>query len=104
MGAETADISIAWQEHEGPCIARKNGYDILHCEMCGFRHAVPLPDPADIERAYRESYYADEKPTFLAHAAEDQHWFELAQNDRLESFERILGPGRRRLPAIRTGP
>ena len=104
MGAEIAQISIAWAAHEGPCVARKDGFDIIHCEMCGFRHAVPLPNPADLEREYRETYYAEEKPTFLAHAGEDQQWGELAQTDRLESFERILGPGRRRLLDIGSGP
>jgi SAM-dependent methyltransferase len=104
MGAEIAQISIAWAAHEGPCVARKDGFDIIHCAMCGFRHAVPLPNPADLEREYRETYYAEEKPTFLAHAGEDQQWGELAQSDRLESFERILGPGRRRLLDIGSGP
>ena len=104
MGAEIAQISIAWAAHEGPCVARKDGFDIIHCAMCGFRHAVPLPNPADLEREYRETYYAEEKPTFLAHAGEDQQWGELAQTDRLESFERILGPGRRRLLDIGSGP
>lgn len=104
MGAEIAHVSIAWADHEGPCVARKNGFDIIHCEMCGFRHAVPLPDPAAMEREYRETYYSDEKPTFLAHAGEDQQWGELAQTDRLECFERILGPSRRRLLDIGSGP
>src|SRR5450432_3684442 len=97
MSAATAQITIAWQGHEGPRIARKAGYDIVHCGRCGFRHAVPLPGPAQLEREYRETYYAERKPTFLAHAGEDQRWAELAQTDRLESFERILGSGRRRL-------
>lgn len=104
MGAEKAQIAIAWADHEGPCVARKNRYDIIHCEMCGFRHAVPLPSTADLEREYRETYYAEEKPTFLAHAGEDQQWGELAQTDRLEAFERILGPSRRRLLDIGSGP
>ncbi len=104
MGAEIAKISIAWAEHEGPCIARKRGYDIIHCELCGYRHAVPLPSPAQLEREYRETYYGDEKPTFLAHAGEDQQWAEIAQTDRLESFERILGPGRRRILDVGSGP
>ncbi len=104
MGAEKAQIAIAWADHEGPCVARKNRYDIIHCEMCGFRHAVPLPSAADLEREYRETYYAQEKPTFLAHAGEDQQWGELAQTDRLEAFERILGPSRRRLLDIGSGP
>ena len=56
---------------------------------CGFKHALPLPDPATLEREYRDNYYADEKPNFIAHAGEDQPWFELAQTDRLETFEKL---------------
>ncbi|MEJ1968012.1 MAG: class I SAM-dependent methyltransferase [Rhizomicrobium sp.] len=104
MGVETAEITVSWAAHEGPCVARKDGYDVIHCAMCGFCHAVPLPSPAALEREYRETYYGEEKPTFLTHAGEDQSWAELAQTDRLESFERILGPGRRRLLDIGSGP
>src|ERR1700709_2411958 len=104
MDAQIADTAINWQAHEGPCVARKDGFDLIQCAPCGFRHAVPLPSAADLEREYRETYYAQEKPTFLAHAGEDQEWGALAQGDRLESFERILGPGRRRLLDIGSGP
>ncbi|HEX3811043.1 MAG TPA: class I SAM-dependent methyltransferase [Rhizomicrobium sp.] len=93
MGAATTEKAITWQGHSGPHVASANGYDVIACEACGFRHAVPLPSAADLEREYREAYYRDEKPTFLAHAAEDQDWAELAQNDRLEIFERLT-PGR----------
>jgi len=95
---------VIWQIHQGPRLAAVNGFDIIACEMCGFRHAVPLPDPAALEQEYREKYYVQEKPTFLAHAAEDQEWANLAQSDRLESFARVLGAGRRRLLDIGSGP
>lgn len=95
---------IAWKTHRGPRLANANGHDIIACGACGFAHAVPLPDPATLEREYRENYYAEEKPTFLSHAGEDQEWAILAQSDRLEAFERILGPGRRRLLDIGSGP
>ncbi len=88
--------------HNGPRIARAQNHDIIDCFDCGFKHALPLPDPAALEREYRENYYADEKPNFIAHAGEDQAWFELAQNDRLEIFEKLL-PGRKLLD-IGCGP
>lgn len=103
VGAEVETVVI-WQTHQGPRVAAANGYDIISCEMCGFRHAVPLPEPAALEQEYRENYYVAEKPTFLVHAGEDQEWSKLAQVDRLESFERILGRGRRRLLDIGSGP
>ncbi|HEY1837286.1 MAG: class I SAM-dependent methyltransferase [Rhizomicrobium sp.] len=102
MSSQSAKNSIA--AHEGALVARKSGYDIIHCATCGFRHVVPLPDPADLEREYSEKYYSEEKPTYLVHAAEDQQWAELSQHDRLESFEKILGSRRRRLLDIGSGP
>jgi SAM-dependent methyltransferase len=104
MGAAAADTAIAWQGHAGERLAHVAGHDIVQCTACGFRHAVPLPDAAALEQAYRESYYAEEKPTFLSHAGEDQAWAELAQTDRLEIFERRLGPARRHLLDIGSGP
>ncbi|HEY4264555.1 MAG TPA: class I SAM-dependent methyltransferase [Micropepsaceae bacterium] len=109
MGAIAAKTIISWSasdgaSHDGPLISRKNGYDVIACDVCGFRHVVPLPDPDALERTYREAYYSEEKPTFLVHAGEDQEWAELAQRDRLESFERLLPPGQRRILDIGCGP
>jgi SAM-dependent methyltransferase len=95
---------LSWQQHEGPFLARVKDFDIIACQACGFRHAVPLPSPESLGETYRETYYSAEKPTFLARSAEDQDWAVLAQRDRLESFEEILGPSRRRLLDIGCGP
>jgi SAM-dependent methyltransferase len=104
MTAATAETAIEWQGHSGPRLAHVKGHDIVDCGICGFRHAVPLPEPAALEHAYRENYYAEEKPTFLSYAGEDQAWAELAQIDRLEIFERALEPARRKLLDIGSGP
>lgn len=101
-----ASVSEFMQDgrHNGPRIAHAHGHDVIDCFDCGFRHVLPLPDPAALEREYRDNYYQDEKPNFIAHAGEDQAWFELAQGDRLEIFEKLLGPSRRRLLDIGCGP
>ena len=109
MGANAAKTTIAWtgyddSSHEGELITRSKGHDIIACDVCGFRHVVPLPDPSELERAYREAYYTEEKPTFLAHAAEDAEWSSLSYRDRLESFEKLLPPERRKLLDIGCGP
>jgi SAM-dependent methyltransferase len=104
MGAASVETEIAWGNHRGARLAHIKGHDILDCATCGFKHAVPLPTPAALEDAYRETYYAEEKPTFLVHAGEDQDWAELAQTDRLEIFEQHLPSTRRRLLDIGSGP
>ena len=109
MGATAARTVVSWtghdgHDHDGPLITRAKGYDVIGCALCGFRHVVPLPDAAELERAYREAYYREEKPNFLAHAGEDQEWAELAQKDRLECFERLLPETKRRLLDVGSGP
>ena len=98
-----ADDELEWNGHRGRPIAHANGYDIIGCAACGFRHAVPLPDPAALAREYGEAYYRDAKPTYLTHAREDQDWARLAQDDRLATIERAAG-GRGTLIEIGSGP
>lgn len=76
--------------HRGPVIDRVQGYDIIDCEACRFRHVLQLPTPEELKAAYSESYYRDEKPTYLARAQEDAEWQQLAWQDRLSLFEDLL--------------
>jgi SAM-dependent methyltransferase len=96
--------TIIWNAHEGERVTRAGDFDIIACVACGFRHAVPLPDPVELDGVYREEYYTLEKPNFIAYAQEDQEWAELAQTDRLAIFERLLPRERRRLLDIGCGP
>jgi SAM-dependent methyltransferase len=98
------DTSVCAPRHEGPKLARIKDFDIIACTACGFIHATPLPDPADLVATYRDTYYVEEKPDFLSHSAEDQAWGEMFQLDRLAIFERLLPPDRRRLLDIGSGP
>jgi SAM-dependent methyltransferase len=104
MSAGAAEAKIVRGDHYGPKVASAKGYDIVDCATCGFRHVVPLPSESELTDAYRQDYYASEKPAFLAHAVEDQAWAELSQIDRLELIEQILPAGRRRLLDIGSGP
>jgi len=103
MAIAAVEPIIAWQAHEGRRVARIKGYDIIQCEICGFRHVLPLPDPAEFEAARRRANFKEETLSFPPKNSDDHVWSELAYNDRLESFERILGPQRRRLLDIGSG-
>jgi SAM-dependent methyltransferase len=109
MSAVAAETVISWtdssgRDHNGALITRAKGYDIIACAMCGFRHVAPLPTEAELEHAYREAYYTEEKPSFIAYAGEDEEWQALASRDRLEAFERILPGSRRRILDVGCGP
>jgi len=104
MNIAAAETVVAWNDHEGPRVSRAKGFDVISCTSCGFRHIVPLPEHDTLEVIYAQAYYEKDKPTFLAHAGEDQEWAILAQTDRLEAMEEILGPLRRRILDIGCGP
>ncbi len=95
---------IVWNGHAGPAVGRANGMDIIACAVCGFRHAAPLPDPAETAREYAESYYAEAKPTYLADADADQQWAKLFQDDRLDAIARAAGRQTGTLIEIGSGP
>jgi SAM-dependent methyltransferase len=103
MGIAAAETIVAWQSHEGPRIARAHGHDIIHCVMCGFRHIVPLPDAGTFEHRYRDVYARNPSAAMTLPSQDDESWAEVGHSDLLESFERLLGPSRRRLLDIGSG-
>lgn len=44
---------ICWDEQ---------GYRIIDCKSCGFKHIYPIPGVRDLEDFYREKYFRDVKP------------------------------------------
>ncbi len=86
MTTETADI-----RHHGPTLGETKGYTLIDCQVCGFAHVLPLPDPEVLERAYREDYYSQEKPDALAHQTEDRAWLDLVHGERAELLAAHLG-------------
>src|SRR5258705_13539647 len=109
MGAIAANTVVSWTDsdggdHDGSLVTRAKGFDVIACAICGFRHVIPLPETAELEHAYRDTYDTGEKPAFLAPEGEDLDWASLASSDRLDSFERLLPRDRRRLLDFGCGP
>ena len=93
-----------WQQHLGPLIDTKDGFDIIDCSTCGFRHIVPIPTIEELEQVYRKDYYSIDKPMYLEDVTRDLSWWHLIYQDRYEEFERLLDPERRRLLDVGSGP
>jgi SAM-dependent methyltransferase len=94
---------IAWQGHRGVALDAANGFTVVDCAACGFKHVVPVPTPAELAEVYRHDYYATEKPLYIQHHVEDREWLELVAAERYETFERLLGR-RGRLLDVGSGP
>ena len=90
--------------HKGPVIDSANGYEIIECEQCGFKHVVPIPTPEELNVLYRDKYYLDEKPDYFKEVEEDLEWWKATCVNYYKIFERLLKDDARSLLEIGSGP
>lgn len=93
-----------WQNHQGFLLDSVNGFDVIECEACRFKHIVPIPTQAELEAVYRQEYYSVEKPLYLERHREDLEWWNLVYSERYDTFEKLLSPDRRRILDVGSGP
>lgn len=89
--------------HQGDLVDSIEGHQVIDCRSCGLRHILPLPDPAELERLYRDRYFSQENPKHLEQRQEDQAWWDLVYQDRCDSFQQLLGPGPHRVLDVGSG-
>jgi len=93
-----------WQNHSGPTLDSAQGFDVVECALCGFKHIVPIPTPEELVEIYRQEYYSLEKPLYLERHREDLDWWNLVYSERYDTFEEHLPPHRRRILDVGSGP
>jgi len=93
-----------WQNHTGPILDSVKGFDVIECEVCGFKHIVPIPTPEELGVMYKQEYYTAEKPLYLERHQEDLDWWNLVYSERYDTFEELLPSDRRRLLDVGSGP
>ena len=76
-----------WKGHEGSVVASANGFDVIDCRLCLFKHIIPIPSDEELEETYRHDYYTKEKPLYIERYREDLDWWNLVYTQRYEIFE-----------------
>lgn len=93
-----------WGDHCGAVLDTVNGFDVIDCCSCNFRHIVPIPTNGELESIYRTDYYSVTKPFYLSQYLEDLDWWNLVYGERYDTFEELLPPERRRVLDVGSGP
>lgn len=91
-------------EHYGEVIDSKDGFDVIECKTCGFKHVIPIPTPEELNKLYKEEFYSTEKPTYFKSTEEDLEWWNLTYRNYYKMFEKYVSEGNRRLLEIGSGP
>ena len=84
-------------EHAGPIIARRGEHAVRDCTTCGWAHLDPIPDEAELALMYERTYYQEHNPGWLDKDRAEQAYWDLEHADKLDDWERLLGPGPQRL-------
>ncbi len=92
------------EKHTGPVLEKKGEYTVIDCEVCGFAHLLPIPDPATIEHMYRESYYSTMLPDYIERHTQDQAWWQFVHGTRLDTMGTLLPAYTKRILDIGSGP
>lgn len=96
---------IQWHDHEGEVIATENGFDVIDCTCCGFRHIVPIPTVEELTEVYSHDYYSVEKPLYIERVHEDQPWWRQVYDERLNTLEDGFSSGStKRILDVGCGP
>jgi len=99
-----AEHKEKWQGHKGDILNSVNGFTVIDCENCQFKHAIPIPTEKELTEFYQNEFYSLEKPLYVERMIEDLDWWNLCYNDRYDSFEELLPSDRRNILDIGSGP
>ncbi len=89
--------------HTGSVVDTKDGYDVLDCERCGFKHLMPIPSAASLDEVYRNQFYEDYTPSYIARQEEDLAWWTEVYRDRLSTLASIVHAQPRRILEVGAG-
>lgn len=74
--------------HKGKILDTKDGYSVIECVSCGFKHVNPLPSEKNLAKLYKQEFYSTEKPDYFKNAKEDFSWWMETYNNYFALLER----------------
>lgn len=93
---------VLGRDHAGDIVVTVDGFDVIECNACGFKHISPLLNDEDIKKFYTEKYYTEEKSDYIKEAEEDKEWWLLTYDHYYDIIEKHTSG--RRLLDIGSGP
>jgi SAM-dependent methyltransferase len=91
-----------WQNHAGLILDSVNGFDVIECDTCGFKHIIPIPTEKEMKEYYTNQF-VPERPLYVERMYEDIDWWRLQFSEQYDLFEKYLQPGRRDILDIGCG-
>lgn len=88
--------------HTGKVLDKKDGFSVIECTLCGFKHITPLLSEEELVAFYKKDFYSQGKPNYFKETKEDLLWWMATYNNYYSLLERYT-KGRKILD-IGSGP
>ncbi len=102
-----AERLIEVAAHYGPIVATADGFDVIDCQACGFRHIDPLFGEDELKKFYDGEFYESERSDYFTRMEEDKEWWMLRYRHYYETAgsacARPAHPGYRFRPRLFPG-
>lgn len=92
-----------WEIHRGDILDSKNGFDVIDCEACQFKHVVPIPTSEELNAFYEQKFYETKSEYFQQHR-EQLEWWNFVNGERYERLEGLLSGKPGTILDIGSGP
>jgi len=90
------------KNHLGKIVDKVQGYTIIDCRKCEFKHVFPFPPEEKLQKLYREDFYSTKKPDYFKFVQKDLEWWMLTYSNYYKLFEKHTKG--KRLLEIGSGP
>src|SRR3989344_8675477 len=74
--------------HKGKVLDKKEGFSIIECTPCGFKHIDPLLSEEELTKFYEKDFYSKEKPDYFKDTQEDLAWWMATYNNYYSLLEK----------------
>ena len=92
-----------WESHRGDIQDSKNGFDVIDCEACRFKHVVPIPTSEELNQFYERKFYETQSDYFQQHR-DRLDWWNFVNAERYERLEGLLSGKPGTILDIGSGP
>jgi 2-polyprenyl-3-methyl-5-hydroxy-6-metoxy-1,4-benzoquinol methylase len=91
------------RSHSGELIETSNGFDVIECDECGFKHITPIPTEKFLKKYYKEHFVKNRPKGFYKILEEDYQWQKIFYEEKYDVFEKYINHENRTILDVGSG-
>src|SRR3989338_6123101 len=82
-------VAMKKNTHSGKVLDKKDGFSVIDCVTCGFKHIAPLISDDELRKFYEKEFYQKEKQNYFKETKEDLPWWIATYNNYYAILEKL---------------